>query len=104
MSWKVKCLVCDKSDRIQTTMFGDSGYSNYTVLDDGAIEFKCNNCGTFGSTDNYKDKPNNKIDKFEVSCPNCARTKWSYHIQDVDEESEETHIYCENCKSVWMQK
>lgn len=97
--WKIKCKKCDSHENVQTTMSSDEGYSNYTVLDCGCIEFKCGKCGTFGSTDKYKE--NNELDNFEVICPNCSRIKWDYNIQDVDQENPETHIYCKNCKSVW---
>ncbi len=83
--------------RIETTIEGDSGYSNWTVMDEGAIEFKCHGCGKFTSTDTYK-KPN-EPDNFEVTCLKCGSTEWKEHIQDVDEETEESNIECRNCHS-----
>lgn len=85
---------------IQTTMAGDSGYSNYTVLDSGFIEFKCHGCGKFGSSNRYMNQPNNQLDNFEVTCMLCGSTEWEANIQDVDEDQEEqTNIECENCNA-----
>ena len=81
--------------RIETTMEGDSGYSNWTVMDSGHVEFKCHGCGKFASTDEYK-KPN-EPDNFLVTCLLCGSNKWSEHIQDVDREEPPTHIECEEC-------
>lgn len=80
---------------IEVSIFGDSGYSNYTVLDDGAVEFKCKGCGKFASTDTYK-KPN-EPENFSVSCDECGSDKWSQNIQDVDEDSEQSNMECEKC-------
>lgn len=95
----IKCLSCGSSNSIQTTMEKDSGYSNWTVLDSGYIEFKCHSCGAFGSTDSTKDKPNNKLALFEVKCTSCGSSKWDYIIGDVDGE-QKTHIECE-CGAEW---
>jgi len=81
--------------RIETTMNGDSGYSNWTVMEDGYIEFKCHGCGKFASTDKYKTP--NEPDNFEVMCNKCGCKEWIAYIQDVDEELEETHIECKKC-------
>lgn len=81
--------------RIETTMEDDSGYSNWTVMDDGCIEFKCHGCGKFASTDTFK-KPN-EPDNFRITCNKCGSEEWEGNIQDVDETSEETHIRCKNC-------
>jgi hypothetical protein len=81
--------------RLETTMVGDEGYSNWTVMDDGFIEFKCHGCGKFASTDTYK-KPN-EPENFEVICLKCNSKEWEENIQDVDEEAEETNIECKNC-------
>ena len=83
--------------RIETTLQADEGYSNWTVMDSGFIEFKCHGCGKFGSTDTYKDKGNNQLDNFEVKCNLCDSTKWSPNIQDVDGEDDTTNIECDNC-------
>lgn len=98
LNHKVKCLnpQCIES-KIQTTMEGDSGYSNWTVLDSGFVEFKCHGCGKFGSTHPYKNKKNNQLTNFEVTCNLCGSTKWSANIQDVDENEEITNIECDNC-------
>lgn len=95
LNFKVECKNC-KSQDIQTTMNSDSGYSNWTVLDSGSIEFKCE-CGKFGSTDRYTDQPNNQLDNFEVTCKLCGSTEWDYEVQDVDGESDPTHIECKKC-------
>jgi len=96
----IKCLNPDCiGGRIETTMEPDSGYSNWTVMDSGFIEFKCHGCGKFASTDTYK-KPNNP-ENFEVECKKCGSHEWSAMVQDVDREDQEedTHIECKNCKS-----
>lgn len=93
----IKCLngACI-GGKIEVSLEKDSGYSNWTVMDSGFVEFKCHGCGKFGSTDSYK-KPN-EIENFEVSCNLCGSKEWGESIQDVDEESEPTHIYCKKCK------
>lgn len=96
MNHAIKCLnpQCI-GGRIETTMEGDNGYSNWTVMNSGFVEFKCHGCGKFGSTDTYKEP--NEIKNFEVKCNLCSATEWSAHIQDVDEENEPTHIECDKC-------
>lgn len=96
---KITCLNPDCiGGRIETTMSGDNGYSNWTVLDDGEIEFKCHGCGKFATTDYFqKEEGNNQPENFEVKCLNCGSTDWDSNIQDVDEELEETHISCSEC-------
>lgn len=81
--------------RIETTMCKDDGYSNWTVMDSGYIEFKCHGCGKFASTDEYK-KPNDP-ENFRVTCNKCGSDKWISNIQDVDSEEEETNIECKDC-------
>ncbi len=95
---EIKCLnpVCI-GGRIETTIESDSGYSNWTVLDSGFIEFKCHGCGKFGSTDPYKDKENNQLNNFEVRCNVCYSKEWDSEIGDVDGESDKSHIQCKNC-------
>jgi len=99
MSKKNHAIFCKNPNciggRIETTMCGDSGYSNWTVLSDGEIEFKCHGCGKFGSTCCYGN--NNEIKNFLVRCLSCGSEKWSSHIQDVDRDEEETHIVCDEC-------
>lgn len=91
--------------RIETTMEGDSGYSNWTVLDSGYIEFKCHGCGKFASTDESK-KPN-KPENFEVICLICGSENCTYDIQDVDGDDEATNIECIECHTktyeLWKQ-
>ena len=85
--------------RIETTMEGDSGYSDWTVLDSGFIEFKCHGCGKFASTDTYK-KPN-EPKNFHVTCKKCGSTEWEHNIANVDyDEGEETNIECKKCKAL----
>lgn len=92
----VKCLnpACI-GGRIETTMEGDSGYSNWTVMDSGFVEFKCHGCGKFASTDTYK-KPN-EPENFQVTCTACGSNRWTHNIQDVDGEEEATNMECESC-------
>lgn len=88
--------------RIETTMEGDDGYSNWTVMSDGFIEFKCHGCGKFGSTDEFKDP--NELDNFEVTCKNCHSHEWGYEIKDVDGENPPTRIICKGCGATSYQK
>ena len=92
-------VTCKNKDciggRIETTLEGDSGYSNWTVMDSGSVEFKCHGCGKFSSTDTYKEP--NEPDNFEVTCVQCGSHKWTGNIQDVDREDDETNIECEDC-------
>lgn len=93
---KIECLNKDCiGGRIETTMERDSGYSNWTVMDSGFIEFKCHGCGKFASTDSYK-KPN-EPQNFKVTCLKCGSNKWEENIQDVDGEEEKTNIECKDC-------
>lgn len=93
-NFKVKCN-CGSED-IETTMENDGGYSNYTVMDDGYIEFKCKACGNFGSTDKEEKGGNNKLDQFTVTCISCGSTDWSYTPGDVDGD-ESNVITCDKC-------
>lgn len=96
MNHNIKCINKDCiGGRIETTMEGASGYSNWTVLDDGYVEFKCHGCGKFASTDTYK-KPN-EPENFLVTCNKCGCTEWSENIQDVDCDEEKTNIECTKC-------
>ena len=81
--------------RIEVSIFGDSGYSNWTVMDDGAVEFKCHGCGKFSSTDTYK-KPN-EPENFSVICDSCGSEEWDSNIEDVDGELEKSNIECKKC-------
>jgi Zn finger protein HypA/HybF involved in hydrogenase expression len=81
--------------RIETTMENDNGYSNWTVMDNGFVEFKCHGCGKFGSTDTYK--KTNELENFDVTCDNCGSRKWESNIQDVEQEQEKTNIECSDC-------
>jgi ribosomal protein S27E len=102
MNHTIKCLNPNCiGGRIQTTMEGDSGYSNYTVMDSGFIEFKCTGCGKFSSTDwNKKNDPANQPANFEITCNQCGHTHWTAHVQDVDHDDPATHITCDKCQVV----
>lgn len=92
----IKCLNPNCiGGRIETTMEGDSGYSNWTVLDSGFVEFKCHGCGKFASTDECK-TPNEPLN-FKVTCLKCGSNSWEETIQDVDQEEEATNIKCKDC-------
>lgn len=96
MNHKIECKNPNcVSGRIETTMTSDYGYSNWTVMDDGCVEFKCHGCGKFASTDTYK-KPN-EPDNFRVTCLRCGSEKWEESIQDVDGNEPPTHIKCVDC-------
>lgn len=94
--FKINCKNCG-SDKIQTTLEGDSGYSDWTVMDSGKIAFKCHGCGKYGSTYEY-DKPN-ELSNFNIRCLKCdAVDEWDYWIANVDHnEDEVTHIECKKC-------
>ncbi len=84
--------------RIETTMESDDiGYSAWTVLDSGYIEFKCHGCGKFASTD--KSAKPNEPENFEVTCKKCGSTEWEENIGDVDGD-EETNIECKKCHEI----
>lgn len=94
----VRCNGCGETEKIQTTMESDSGYSNWTVMDSGFIEFKCGSCGKFGSTDEYKDKPANDLGNFVLTCRQCRSQEWEAEIGDVDEDVVGgTKVKCKNC-------
>lgn len=98
--FKINCKNClenkMQSDKIQTTLEGDSGYSNWTVIDSGKVAFKCHGCGKYGSSDEY-DKPN-ELDNFTIRCLQCDTfDEVEYNIQDVDGEEEETNMTCKKC-------
>jgi len=97
---KVECLNTDCiGGRIETTMTGDSGYSNWTVMDSGFVEFKCHGCGKFASSDCEKEKFNsNQPENFRVTCLKCGSNNWTENHQDVDCEEESTNIECGNIK------
>lgn len=97
MNHKIECLNPNCiGGRIETTMEGDSGYSNWTVLDSGYIEFKCHGCGKFASTDTYKEP--NEPHNFKVTCKGCGSNEWTENIADVDGTmGEETNIECKKC-------
>ena len=66
--FKINCISCG-SDKIQTTLEGDNGYSDWTVMETGFVSFKCHGCGKFGSTDTFA-KPN-ELSNFNVRCLKC---------------------------------
>lgn len=93
-------IACQNPDciggRIQTSIFGDSGYSDYTVEDGGAVEFKCTGCGKFASTDEYKEP--NEPKNFFVTCDECGGHDWDSWIANVDHnENEASYMECKNC-------
>ena len=94
--FKINCISCG-SDSIQTTLEGDSGYSDWTVMDSGFISFKCHECGKFGSTDSFA-KPN-ELSNFNVRCLKCdEHNNWDYWIANVDHSDDEnTYIECKKC-------
>lgn len=94
--FSLKCKFCGNTDqtKFQTTLEPADGYSAWTILEDGYIEFKCKSCGTFGSTDEEKTEGNNKRDMFEVTCNNCGSNKWSYDDGSCDDDPE---ISCDGC-------
>ncbi len=93
LNFEVICKHC-KSKNVQSTLSDWEGYSEYTVLESSKIEFKCKDCGKFGSSDKYK-KPN-EFDNFIVQCY-CGEEN-NYYINDTLEDNvEECHIECKKC-------
>lgn len=93
---RIKCLNKDCiGGRIETTMTGDFGYSNYTVMENGELEIKCHGCGKFASTDTFKEP--NEMTNFKINCASCGSLDWEYYPQDVDCDREESHIQCKKC-------
>lgn len=84
-----KCI----GGRIETTLESDEGYSNWTVMSDGYISFKCHGCGKFATTES--DVSPNEPDNFEVTCV-CGSHEWEENIGDVDGFIK-TSIECKKC-------
>lgn len=95
-TFTIKCLnpQCIGGE-IEVSIEGDSGYSNWTVMDSGYVEFKCHGCGKFASTDTYKTP--NEPENFEVTCDKCGSKEWTENIQDVDEQEEDSNMECKGC-------
>lgn len=98
-NFRIKCLFCGNydQDKFQTTMEDDSGYSEYTIMTLGYVEFKCLICGTFG-TDDYDRKTygNNKLNMFEITCAKCNSHGWSSEGSGLSEE-QYMKINCNYC-------
>jgi transcription elongation factor Elf1 len=93
--FKVNCKNCG-SDKIQLSLEKDGGYSNWTVMSDGKVAFKCHGCGKYGSTLDYE-RPN-ELSNFNVRCLKCDEIdNWDHSIQDVDENRGPTNITCKKC-------
>ena len=93
LNMEVICKKCN-SKNVQSTLSDWDGYSEYTVLESSNIEFKCKDCGKFGSSAEYK-KPND-FDNFIVQCYCGAED--DYELFDtLDEDVEEVHIKCNKC-------
>ena len=93
LNFEVICKSCN-SKNVQSTLSDWEGYSEYTVLDDSKIEFKCKDCGRFASSDEYKEP--NDFKNFIVQC-RCG-SEDSYSIYDtLDDEVDEVHIRCSKC-------
>lgn len=92
LNFEVICK-CGSKD-IQSTLSDWDGYSEYTVLESSKIEFKCKDCGKFGSSDEYK-KPNNYKD-FKVQCYCGAENDFSLR-DTLESDVKEVHIECNKC-------
>ena len=99
LNFKIKCKFCgnEEQDKFQTTINDWEGYSEYTVLETGCVEFKCLKCGTFGSTDEFKNEGNNKIDMFEITCSQCDSHNYSYKNSLDDDKIKQPCIKCDEC-------
>lgn len=93
LNMEVICKVCNAKN-VQSTLSDWDGYSEYTVLENSKIEFKCKDCGKFGSSDEYKQP--NEFENFVVQCYCGAEN--DYEVMDtLDDDVEEVHIKCNKC-------
>ncbi len=93
LNFEVICKNCQKKN-VQSTLSDWEGYSEYTILESSKIEFKCKDCGKFGSSDS--DKKPNDFDNFIVQCACGAEN--DYSINDtLEEKVDEVHIECNKC-------
>jgi hypothetical protein len=96
-NFKLKCKFCGntKQKKFQTTMTDYDGYSEYTVLSSGYVEFKCKVCGTFG-TSKSDSGDNNKIEMFDVFCKKCGSKEWTFK-DTADNGVDKPVIVCSKC-------
>lgn len=97
----IKCNNCGESEKIQISIFADSGYSDYTVEDSGQFELKCVSCGKFGSSDEYNKEPSNEMKNFTVMCHGCRGTEWNFTAGNVDGDYD-SEVTCKNCQTVLL--
>jgi hypothetical protein len=92
---EIICKNCNTKN-VQSTLDDWEGYSEYTVLEVSKIEFKCKDCGKFGSSDEWKDEPNDEFNNFIVQCKCGAEN--DYELMDtLDDDVDEVHIKCNKC-------
>jgi len=84
-NFRIKCKFCNNEDqtKFQTTMLDADGYSEYTILSEGFIEFKCLSCGTFGTTNEEQKEGSNKLNMFELTCNKCNSHNWEYEDSNL---------------------
>ena len=92
-NFEVICKNC-KTKNVQTTLEDWEGYSEWTVLEDSRLEFKCGDCGKFGSSDRYK-KPN-EFENFIVQCYCSAEDEYTL-LDTLDDDVKEVQIKCDKC-------
>lgn len=97
----IRCENCGETEKIEISIFADSGYSDYTVMDDGQFELKCVSCGKFGSTDEYKKEPANEMKNFIVMCHNCRSAEWDFSAGNVDGYCD-SEVTCKKCHTVLL--
>jgi hypothetical protein len=97
----IKCENCGETEKIQISVFADSGYSDYTVEDRGQFELKCVSCGKFGSSDEYKKEPSNEMKNFTVMCHGCRGIEWEFSAGNVDGDVD-SEVNCKNCKTILL--
>ncbi len=95
LNFEVICKKC-QSKNVQSTLSDWEGYSEYTVLEDSKVEFKCKDCGTFGSSDSYQEEGNNQFDNFIVQCRCGAEDNYTI-LDTLDDDVDEVHIKCNEC-------
>lgn len=94
--FEVICKKC-QTKNVQSTIEDWEGYSEYTVLKGSKIEFKCRDCGKFGSSKNGE-KPN-EFENFIVQCYCGAENE--YAIEDtLDDDVDEVRIKCKKCGAI----
>lgn len=96
LNFEVICKNCNAKN-VQSTLSDWEGYSEYTILESSKVEFKCKDCGKFGSSDYHKKGDiNNEFDNFIVQC-RCGSENDYEIIDTLEDNVDEVHIRCNKC-------